>query len=593
MNGGLIRRGLVFAVILAVWGGQQIQGATTAGASNIQVSTVGTFTTYQVMHDLFSTSLNDLLPGGTTSHQKIAATPVLCATGVTYGATEKVPNGPTAGKVALYDEESAAPTIRGCIDFARSTTAPSSGTVSTHFDYYAFALDAVAPLVGSNAGGSSRSPVTLSLTDMKKIYLCRPGYTNWKTVTGPTAKPATGNNTQGGVTAPIVRFWPQAGSDTGSLYAAMLGFTPDATTYHTAAGSTCGSAAHPTADRPTSTFTTGLGAGKVNEENSEQGIIYASTTATLGDPAIADAIFIYSAGKFAEQWNTKTNYVSTKVNSISGTAIGNFKANTLLLAKMTNRATAATTKVFDTYGAPSGTFSPTSNRGSYTVNAAVVKESNEWYSHIASNSDGVTASTSPVPGVRYVYNVADSSLPTYGEAKMMIGFDNQASGAKSSLCNGDDAATIIAARPRPPEQRNHGPRHRRQGTCLLPRVSRKIVSRIGWFEELDLQHMGEPDNTAASTSTSSHRIRAGFTSGGRLWGRRHAGWSADGANTIGHPSTQREHRRCGVRIRGEHDVLALAGHLHPRHGRVRSDRPRDRRHLHRCAGSSRKRPRRQ
>ena len=53
-------------------------------------------------------------------------------------------------------------------------------------------------------------------------------------------------------------------------------------------------------------------------------------------------------------------------------------------------------------------------------------------------------SNATIPGVRYVYNVADTVLPGYNGAKMTIGFDNQASGTKSVLCNGDDASTITA-----------------------------------------------------------------------------------------------------------------------------------------------------
>ena len=53
-------------------------------------------------------------------------------------------------------------------------------------------------------------------------------------------------------------------------------------------------------------------------------------------------------------------------------------------------------------------------------------------------------STATVPGVRYVYNVADTVLPSYNGAKMTIGFDNQTNGTKSVLCNGDDASTITA-----------------------------------------------------------------------------------------------------------------------------------------------------
>ena len=53
-------------------------------------------------------------------------------------------------------------------------------------------------------------------------------------------------------------------------------------------------------------------------------------------------------------------------------------------------------------------------------------------------------SAATIPGVRYVYNVADTLLPGYNGAKDIMGFDNQPSGTNSALCNGDDASTISA-----------------------------------------------------------------------------------------------------------------------------------------------------
>ena len=72
-------------------------------------------------------------------------------------------------------------------------------------------------------------------------------------------------------------------------------------------------------------------------------------------------------------------------------------------------------------------------------------EVNEWYHNLPSTTGGNPSdSTASLPGIRYVYNAADTVLPGYNGAKMIMGFDNQASGTKSALCNGDDAATISA-----------------------------------------------------------------------------------------------------------------------------------------------------
>ena len=473
----LVRRGLLAGAIVAATGGMLAVGALPAGASNVQVTAAGSFTTYQVMHNIFGSSLNDLLPTGQTTKQQVKSTTSYCKYGmqftvtatsrteptiktpainvvllknqirITTGGTPTTitvpglnrqyttkvgaPNGSTAGKKELHNEEGWAATRKECITFARSSSAPNFKTVSTHFDYYAYALDGVGVLVGQNAGGSNESPVTLSLTQIKNIYLCKAGYTNWKTVLPTT-----------GATAPIIRYWPQAGSGTRSVYTSMLGFTPDTITPSSPThGSLCTS-------KPYTTLTTarGLTVGgtskKVVEENSEEGILYVSHKLSL---PVDDAIFIYSAGKFEQEWNTTTNFNSGHVNTITGTAIGNFTANTLRLAKMLSRTASPKGQAFVAFGSQSGTFNKTTNRGSFSINTTVVKESNEWFSHIkTSTTTHGTTSSAVVPGVRYIYNVADTSLPTYSEAKMMVGFDNRAGGAKSALCNGDDSAAIVA-----------------------------------------------------------------------------------------------------------------------------------------------------
>jgi hypothetical protein len=427
----LMRRGLLAGTMLLAGGGAVAAWAAPAGASSAQVTAVGSATTYVVMHNLFPTSLNDISPTAltrnpTTTNQKIAATTNLCKGGVTYNKTSKPANGSGAGKTALHTEESN-PTVtkRGCIDFSRSSSPPNptaGKTVSTHFDYYSYALDGVSVMVGKNAGGTRATPVTVTLTEVKKMYRCKPGFTNWHTVTG-------------GTSAPVVRFWPQSGSGTRTVYGVILGYTAfkDHTTTPT---STC-------TTLPFEHWTVG-GKTKVNEENTEEGIIYQATLTPTNTP-VADALYIYSSGKFASQWNTTSHYSKTHTNSITGTAIGNFNATTLLLAQMQNRVHVTTTAPFALFSPQSGSFTATTNRGSFSLNTGVVNETNEWFSHLPSSTAAGTTSTAAVPGVRYIFNVADTALPAYSEAKMMIGFDNKAQGAKSSLCNGDDASTILAS----------------------------------------------------------------------------------------------------------------------------------------------------
>ena len=213
----------------------------------------------------------------------------------------------------------------------------------------------------------------------------------------------------------------------------MLGFTPDTVTHGTTSAYVCTTTVggH-ILGKAITTFTHVGGTGgpppttggvtKVNEENEEDGIIYEASV-TVAKP-VKDAIFVYSSGKFSQEWNTPTSYNKTAINHISGTAIGNFNATTLLVAQMQNRTTAGLTAPFVLYTAPS-TYHSTTTRGTFGINTTVVDEANEWYSHMPAATSHPATSSAPVPGVRYIYNVADSKLPTYSEAKMMIGFDNQ------------------------------------------------------------------------------------------------------------------------------------------------------------------------
>ena len=88
-----------------------------------------------------------------------------------------------------------------------------------------------------------------------------------------------------------------------------------------------------------------------------------------------------------------------------------------------------------------GRFDQDTNRGTFAIDGNTVAEANEWYSNLPSGDTGNPSdSNATIPGVRFVYNVADTVLPGYNGAKMLMGFDNQASGTKSTLCNGDDPA---------------------------------------------------------------------------------------------------------------------------------------------------------
>jgi len=447
------------ALATALASGVLLMGTTPAGASSKQVSVVGSSTTYQLVHSLFPTSINDLLPGGTTSHQKIASTATYCNGGISFTTPTAfptgAPTGSTAGKKYLHTEETATTTKRGCVTFAQSTSPPEgsggSTTVSTHFDYYAYALDGVAPMVGTNANKTTQThftaPAAFTLAELRNIYHCASGYTTWKTLNG-TAH-----------TGAIVRFWPQAGSGTRLVYANILGFTP-------AKSATKGSCTSPAITQFSTVTIAGTKKAEPNPESTESGLIYAAKK--LGD-TVKDGIFIYSAGDFVSQWGNTSRYGATKRNRINGAMTGNFTPSNLEMGRIKERKTTGGTT-------PSGSpesfvkFATTSSARTHKkvsdTTATTVTEANEWYHTIPSNSDSAKTSVSRVPGVHYVFNVCDTALPGYNNCKSLAGFDNQyvsqpttktnGDGTKGRLCAGDDT-TVISAQGFVPLSNGTGP----------------------------------------------------------------------------------------------------------------------------------------
>jgi hypothetical protein len=414
---------------------------------------VGSFTTFQMVHDLFPTSLNSISPDALAGSQteSIVADAQTCTSGITYSTSLQPPNGSGQGKTALANEEGAASTAQGCIDFSRSSspsaphaeTLPSGGTeggdpAASNLDYYAYALDGVDVVVGANAmpsGNSTsanlESPVVLTLSQIQNIYSC------WNPATS-TAVTTWAQAGVGSSTDTIVRYWPQAGSGTRAVYTDVLGFDP---TNLTLSPNHCASA-------PITAFTSGSVTAP-NEENSEDGIVYANSLSGSGHQNIADAIYIYSAGKYTQAFNDKANFNATANNVVaqeltgSANTLGNFNP-ALILAQVKNTVTNQPAS-YSTYTAQTGLFNPNTNRGKQSINPATVSEANEWYSHLPSTTGGNPSdSTAAVPGIRYVYNVTDTKLPGYNGAKALVGFDNQTSGTSSALCRGDDSATIIS-----------------------------------------------------------------------------------------------------------------------------------------------------
>jgi hypothetical protein len=457
----ILRRGLLAgAMVLGGLGASIAVAAAPAGASNTEMTAVGSFTTFFMMHALFP-EVNNINPNkesGSLS-QSISSDTLTCSGGVTYSvSTTQPPNGSGQGKTALANEETAAANEQGCIDFSRSSsppaphsetlpsTGPETGDPSgSHLDYYAYALDGVAPVVGSDAPSTVRVSGSdvgagngLTLAQVQGIFDCT--ITNWNQITV---------NGQTGANSPIVIFWPQSGSGTRAVYTDVLGYDP---TDLTRSPNACTSS-----DEVITGFTSGSLTAPM-EENTEDGIIYqnsigvaasadAAGVAVPAGQVAAAAAYIYSAGKFASEWNDTTDNNSTANNVVATqlgagtTNIGNFLAGTLSMA--TVQDTNGNGEAYVDLTPQVGRFNQDTNRGTLAIDGSTVSETNEWYHNLPSGSNP-SDSTALIPGIRYVYNVADTVLPGYNGAKDLIGFDNQASGSKSVLCNGDMASTITA-----------------------------------------------------------------------------------------------------------------------------------------------------
>ena len=111
-KGSMLRRGILAgAMVLAGCGATVAVTAAPAGASNTEMTAVGSFTTFFMMHALFP-QLNDINPNKEvgTETQTIQPNTQTCSAGITYSTARAIqpPNGSGQGKTALAGEETAA-----------------------------------------------------------------------------------------------------------------------------------------------------------------------------------------------------------------------------------------------------------------------------------------------------------------------------------------------------------------------------------------------------------------------------------------------------------------------------------------------------
>lgn len=120
------------------------------------------------------------------------------------------PNGSGQGRQALVASEGTGQwqgkTITGCIDFARSSSAPGSPNPAGTYTYIPFGVDAVTYAVHSNAVSDLGFPSTLTRTQLEGIYKCVIRFVNGIRVT------------------PLL---PQSGSGTRSFWLAQVDILED------------------------------------------------------------------------------------------------------------------------------------------------------------------------------------------------------------------------------------------------------------------------------------------------------------------------------------------------------------------------------
>jgi ABC-type phosphate transport system substrate-binding protein len=210
------------------------------------------------------------------------------------------PNGSKDGKAALATSVTNGDS---CVSVARSSS-PGSSTDAAGTQAYGYAVDAVSWATASN----SNSPANLSMTQLEGIYDCK--YTNWSQV--------------GGRRAPIVRFFPQNGSGSGSFFAGVLGFDP----------------------RIVGGINTCSGPAIQIEEN--------EATAIKGVNVLKDSVMVYSSGA----WISQANHVDPDLRN--GYVLRSINNRTNPVAKLKSGAYAPSILVVQANVEPS-TYRPTSN----------------------------------------------------------------------------------------------------------------------------------------------------------------------------------------------------------------------------------------
>jgi phosphate transport system substrate-binding protein len=380
------------------------------------------------------------------------------------------PNGSSEGRNSL--KQSADPALtygsasidtgNGCVDIARSSSAPS-GSDPAEFEYYGFALDSV------GWGTTSLSaPATLTLQQVRDIYNCAPGGGNdgfindWADV--------------GGSPGPIRRANAQAGSGTRAFFLAnvLAGVTPpnglsaqgcpDVVDVQESDGSrllssaneggyndyivpySAGKWVYQATNRinPTLDIRAGVRPGAITRAASETCPTVGALTFPVENDNPAYNIrwtgsgYLLNSATLICSVTVANGVTSGQGDSTVTAAAGSFTNDMIGLAVQGTNINDGTVVAGVSPTGDTLTITPGAKAGgtaSLSIGISVVNEQNP--------NIGTAANKSIYPGVRMLFNVIDSrqGAASYDAAKGIVGF-NTGGGTKSGLCDGANVGEI-------------------------------------------------------------------------------------------------------------------------------------------------------
>ncbi len=423
-----------------------------------------------------------------------------CAAAHTYSTAapppagdQTTPDGSSAGVAALVaDEADNWPTTgagAGCVALARSEIGPQGAGLdgSSKLVFDAFALDAV-----SWASASIYAPPTLSQAQVAGIYTC--AFTDWGQVGGIPGHP-------------IQRYLPRVGSDLRAVFISQLLGGTDPTSISSStppAGSTFAC--------PTVISTQLDHAGAPLQPDDGTG---------LDVDGYQSAILPYDASAWILQAN---NHLNPSIDRRNGVRLG-------AITPTGPTPAAASFLRWNT----SGVWEPNSLNASNPT--APVND--------AQTPESISANGPPAnvyAGVHYQWLVSDAANPDYSLAQSLVGFTNQAGGARSSLCANGERGTLVGQGYSALSATAGGAADLAGATCRQYREPGPSL----WAWGYDLYgHLGDggtanqssPERIAptqgwASVSTGYYESAA-ITTDGQLytWGDNTAGQLGDGTTT--------------------------------------------------------------